>query len=386
MGFGKFNIIPFLIYPINIKFFGILNLADIFVLKNLKLNRIFRKGVAASIFFAFLTLLQSLIFGNEIKLESFYLVNKILLASIWVGAYYGERMVFNWKLLFFLYFPIFIGVAGFVFDGVNSVVLSLWGVNNSQTWRYGGIFGGDVNSYGFYSTMAAVLIMATHKYTKISWMLVAFFLSFSAFSIITSGMRAGIISFLSAGVLVSLFDRNAFKYVKNIFLIFSLVIVGAYFFIINFISDVYADILIGRFSIEALVEDVNPDGAGNIVAATNYFKQLVPGEISYLQYLIGIDSSINFVDNAYVSIFIKYGIIGILILGYICLLISREILSWDRQNNSFFGKIIIIFTFIIGLKGNFPFAGYYIYMVLIIFSLIDKNKYNLGGQYVWNCR
>jgi ABC-type Fe3+-siderophore transport system permease subunit len=103
-------------------------------------------------------------FGDiEISFLSFYLPIKFIIIGLYFSALgdfgRGEKKF----IILMMMAPLLISSGAYVSEDFNTFMMQLWGVDPSLTWRFGGIYGADVNTLGMCSTLSLIsLVVAYH--------------------------------------------------------------------------------------------------------------------------------------------------------------------------------------------------------------------------------
>lgn len=165
-----------------------------------------------------------------------------------------------------------------------------------------------------------------------------------------------------------------FKYLFFIFIGILLAIVSLYN--INNNVKMIIGYIVERFSINTLLIDLDSGDSGrNLRHAIEYFHQTIGNrEISFQTLFIGVDSNLNFVDNFYVFIFLKHGIliIGLFVIMGMCFIAKTLI------NRNTIGLYFVLATGVIALKGIFIINNFY--MILVLFTINFWICYYPGSQ------
>lgn len=366
------------VYPASLKLAGNFNVADLFIIGLVRSSNTSFYITGSIIFLLVLSAFQIIFYGRGITSNVLYVPVKVALIYLYFNVYFSGAIRINKYMLLMASLPLILSMAGFFSLEVNSLIVSLYGLSESQTWRYGGVFGQDVNSLGMYSTLYLILLYLSRSALRLN--LIVFFLGIciSLFCIVISGMRSGLITLFLSVIAVIFFNQ---KLIAKFLINFLLYIYLGIFFIValsyKFIDDEYYDLILNRYTFDKLFQDFAPNGDGNLSVAINYFGGVVDGEFDPFLIMFGYDSSLVFVDNLFVFLFIKYGIFGLILTALFFIYIYKKAVYWDRLNNSNIGLFFIIYSFIISLKGIFPIAGYYVFLIILSMSIISQNKETL---------
>jgi len=319
-----------------------------------------------------LTNLNQVFFNNWITLESirvFWVSICFIFFYIFFKNLYSKEIVLNYNLIYFLLsVPVILSVIMFFFPNIEKIILSFYGFHKYPAFgRYGGFFGSDVNTLGIYSSLILLLGMIFSKFNLVHKWILFSILVLAVFDIVLSGMRTGLIVFFG---LLFIFNKklNILNY-KYIFLSLILIITTLFFiYIINPDLQILIDYIIKRFSIYKLLTDFgltdSSISGGNLHTAINYFYRILDGrEINYYNFFLGIDYNLDYVDNFYIYLFIKNGLLtNIFYIGFLVFLIFQF-----YKDKNFMGMYLSIVTLIIGIKGTFVI--YQLYIVLLMFIL-----------------
>lgn len=366
------------LYPLNLKFAGIFNLADLLIIKSgrLSLGGLYAAGVF--LLLMILSAFQIIFYNRSIEFNIMYVPVKLAIIFLYFGVYFKYSPVrISKAMVYIAFFPLVVSILGLVSPNINALVNNFYGLTESETWRYGGIFGQDVNSLGMYSTLSLILLYLSKDVLRLNFLELIFGVLFCLICIIVSGMRAGLIALVVTLFLIYFLDEKS----RNEIIRSLLYALPAIFCILLltslFIDEKYYALLQDRFSFDSLLGDFDADGDGNLAVAINYFHSVVGGEFDAFAIIFGYDSSLIFVDNFFVFVFVKYGIVGLVLTFLYFIYAYRRAKEWGRINNSIIGLFFVVYTMIISLKGIFPLAGYYLYLITISISIISQKNYKI---------
>lgn len=379
-----FNIkkIIILLYPLNIKIFGALNLVDFLLIPWVKITNTALWVIGAAAIYCLLYLTQLLFNGVELAAEGFFFPVKILILSIYISTILSGRIVFrlNSAVVLIIFIPMLISFFGFFSPSIHNSLLTIYGSSNSNTWRYGGIFGDDVNTFGMYATLMLIFIYLSYKTNHNNFYFALIEGSVCFFLIVVSGMRIGLLALLVTIAIYTIRKGRLLNLIRLYWLYILLAFAVLFTIIGSYHDNEYIDLLLNRFSISTLGGDFDYGSEGNLYTAINYFSSVTPRGFGYVEFLIGYDASAVFVDNLFLFIFVKYGVVGIFLFFMLSLLAYKEINKWDVKNNTGVGNFLFLFSFISALKGIFPLGGYYIYMALVIISTSNLSNFRLDSR------
>lgn len=254
--------------------------------------------------------------------------------------------------------PIILSILMYFYSPIEQVLLSIYNKEKYPTaFRFGGVFGKDVNTLGMYSSLTIILsfILLSHKKIMIGLVV----LSLSLTTIALSGMRTGILV-LSFLMFMSIFIPSfRIGQRKKIIFTFTLIFMFILLVFIN-LSEPIQDVIIERFSVIKLISDVSYGESGNLTHASHYLKDTLRGlESSWLTPLIGYSSDLMFVDNMFVFLFLKYGVFSVFLYIFMFLYLYFKI----RDE---LVRFLLLFSIIVSLKGIFVLGNYYIYLCFFI--------------------
>jgi hypothetical protein len=240
--------------------------------------------------------------------------------------------------------------------------------------RYGGIYGDDVNSFGMYAALTIIYFFAA--FPQINRSLFLGGIALLIFCVLVTGLRTGAIAMIFAFIITLILSpefrkRYAKKFVLWLFILtIFITIAGSTVSIINLENPGFAFIknTLMRFSVDALLADVSTTEGGNLSHALSYLSHqqaLYQKFSTSLDPLIGLSSQFGFVDSLFVDVYFRHGLVVAVLL--VVFLLS-PLFSTDPRI-----KFITIFTFLVGIKGLFPFANYFIFMICLI-SIPDKAR------------
>lgn len=334
-----------------------------------------QKILSIILFLAFPAILSLFIniifFRNNINTRSFFLPYNSLLFLIYYTIF--ENMTANELnfniVLWILALPCIISILMFFSPTISKLALSIYHIEKFPAFgRFGGIYGRDVNTFGFYSTILLVMLIFLKQKNKILIQHFVPLLTLFFFSIIISGMRAGIISIFLSLILLSLKRPKMLK--KLCFYVFiTVVLVLVLLSSIKILNPNLFYYFQERFSISYLIGDFTgvKSNSGNLSQYLRYFNNVVDNANNKNNYFFGLDSSQDMVDSLYFDFFIKYGfsfwIFAFIALIYVYLKIKKE------------DDLIFIFYFsiIISLKGIFILNNSYLFLVALYLCVIRKS-------------
>lgn len=364
------NYLAYVTQALNIKIFNVFGLWDFLLIFNLNKYKDFLLFFSLAVSLLFLTCIQYFYGGSDISLISLYFPLKLLFIGLYFNTMGNLGRGGLKIILFVMMIPLFVSSLAYAYEEFNNYVIILWGIEPSPTWRFGGVYGDDVNTLGMYSTLALISLVVAYQYRVLKIHEAVFFISLPLFNMATSGMRAGIIALFAALLLNSLFKINIIRLLKAAILISLFAVAAQQIF--NLIGD---EELAYRFSLDSLLHDFDIDSGGNLAHAINYFSSLIPRELTLFNMVFGYDSSIIFVDGLYMSIAIQYGFFGILILLILVVKICLKIvLMQDAEKN--LARFLLIFSLIVSIKGIFPVGAYYIFWMIFILNLSNAKLNN----------
>lgn len=320
--------------------------------------------------------------GNGFSYEVLYVPVKVILIAFYLNALlYRKSFDIDKSMLILMPLPLLISIIGYSHEIVNSWIVYVWQIQGSQTWRYGGIYGGDVNTLGMYSTLVLIAFYFAYKNGIVSfiWLVSIVLISFSA--ILVSGMRTGIIALIITALIYSIIRRSFFYLLPKIFLGCASMATLTYNILPNFIGDGNFEVIIKRVSLQVFMDDFNLDSDGNLTAAVNYYNSLVVGELNFGDLLIGYNSSIAFVDNFYIYIFIKYGMVGVILILFLFIWLIKALLTTKGKARDA-ALIMFIFTIIVSLKGIFVLGAYYVFSIIVILKIASTNNEKHSGKFL----
>ena len=323
-----------------------------------------------------ITTLQLIIDKNEFELlKGFYLPLKIVILSfVYVYIYRVLDKSNNDKyikyVLFFSLFPLVLSVAMYLNSSISNILTAFYNIEPyPNPWRFGGIYGKDVNALGIYaSTVLLFIMLSGEKFNvviKLSVSLLCIYVS------IISGMRTGLI-LISFILLLKLFMNKNYKVIFCILIVIVLSPLFAFLLSLIFNSDMLLHIG-ERFSLQNLFNDLNDNGGGNLSVAIDYYNRVTDNKVLTLkEFLFGFDVMSDFVDNLYFFIFVKYGIFPVLIF---ILFILFEIKKRYQILNI---VLLNIFILLVSIKGIFPLNSSFVFLISFIYvnNLIKLKRCN----------
>ena len=324
-------------------------------------------------------LIQMLFYSVEVSSNSVYLVyNLILFVSflIFIKFIKFDSLNINF-LLFTLSFPLILSILMFHFNSLESFILNLYHLEKYPAFgRYGGVFGRDVNALGIYGSLVLIATIVLRSLKLISTSSSIIYFIISLYAIVLSGMRTGILVFVGLAFIYQYRLKVLnYKYIISIFLLLFVSI-----FIIYNTNETAKDLIdffLIRFSPSYLIQSAgigNPDHS-NLQTAINYFiRTLGTKEVNFYNILTGIDYNLVFVDNFYIFVFLKF---GLLIISFI-VLTGIYLLKKTFDKRDYIVTYFILASFIIALKGIFIINNIYMFIVLFIIFIwrYHENTYS----------
>ncbi len=324
-------------------------------------------------------LIQMLFYSVEVSSNSVYLVyNLILFVSflIFIKFIKFDSLNINF-LLFTLSFPLILSILMFHFNLLESFILNLYHLEKYPAFgRYGGVFGRDVNALGIYGSLVLIATIVLRSLKLISTSSSIIYFIISLYAIVLSGMRTGILVFVGLAFIYQYRLKVLnYKYIISIFLLLFVSI-----FIIYNTNETAKDLIdffLIRFSPSYLIQSAgigNPDHS-NLQTAINYFiRTLGTKEVNFYNILTGIDYNLVFVDNFYIFVFLKF---GLLIISFI-VLTGIYLLKKSFDKRDYIVTYFILASFTIALKGIFIINNAYMFMILFIIFIwrYHENTYS----------
>ncbi len=313
------------------------------------------------------TLLTQISYIDTFGLGNYYIfLNVLIFVSFLLFIRLINFRVLNYNvILVFIIIPIILSILMFFNSSIEQALLSFYNVGRYPAFgRYGGIFGEDVNALGIYASLVLILNMALYKYNKIHLILFISVISVSLFVIILSGMRTGFLVFFGL-LLFFNFKLKILNYrILLSILAFSIAVLSILYYY-NESSQALIEYIINRFSISHLLNGLSSsEGGGNLRHAIDYFHRTVGNlEFNIYTILFGLDSSINFVDNFYVFLFLKHGLFGVVL--FIMPVFYFLVLTIQQKN--YIGLYFLLASIVIALKGIFIINNFY--MLIVLFTI-----------------
>ena len=321
-------------------------------------------AIVAGVFVSFLSIMLN---PELVSFSSFYVPWNIFIFLSY-QAFLGSQKDIVTKLnydlvVLFLMLPIVVSCFMFLSPALEVLVTNFYDLSIYPAFgRYGGAFGKDVNALGLISSVLILFVLVLLKFDAVSRIVVALAFFFCLFGVILSGMRSGLLVLL--GTLI-LFNWKLKLVEKKHVILGSIATIffflAAFWYIFD--SDLVSYIS-SRFSMTNLVRDFSAgrDG-GNLRVAIDYFYRTLDNvEITAYKALFGIDSSLNYVDNLYVFLFVKHGIIALLVFSLILayFMINTLLIS------NYFLLALIVFSAILSIKGIFVLSNTYMFITTLM--------------------
>jgi len=363
----------FLFIGLNIKImpgFYFYNLLIVFFLainySNLKINKQAYNLVIILSFWLLTTLITQIFYFDTFWLDAYYVVlNMLILLSYLFFIPLINFRVLNYSIvLFFVATPIVLSILMFFNNGIEQVLLSFYGVGGYPAFgRYGGIFGVDVNALGLYASFTLLLNMILYKYNKVHLTLSFFVISISIFAISISGMRTGLLVLFGL-LLIMNFRLKVLNY--KILLFYACFLLATLLILYNYntSSQVLIDYILNRFSISHLINELNAnEGGGNLRHAIAYFYRVIDGlEFNVYTVLFGLNPSLNFMDNFYIFLFLKHGLLATILF----LILSLYSIFLTIQHSNYIGLYFLLVSLVMAFKGLFIINNFYMFIVLFM--------------------
>jgi hypothetical protein len=276
-------------------------------------------------------------------------------------------------ILIFISMPIFLSILMFHNSDVSTEVLSFYGLEKYEGFgRFGGAFGKDVNSLGMYSSLTLIFAMILHRIKLARFSLALIIIILSLYAVVLSGMRAGLLVYFSMLIILNI-KLKIINY-NYLFTLISVIMLYAYiYYLTNENSNELLNFIFDRYSLSVFLSDFDYSGdGGNLNHMIKYFYlTLGDKKVDLYQSLFGVDSGINFVDNFYVNVFLKH---GLLFITTTLILVIYYIIKFLKTNNMIL-MYFFISTLIIAIKGTFIYGNYYMFLVLFA-SHVWITKFN----------
>lgn len=324
-------------------------------------------------------------YGETANFDSFEMILKLLMFFVYRNVFANQNLMgANYDLiLWILMLPFFVSMAMYLNPGINQIILQFYKVPAySNASRFGGIYGMNVNTFGFYTTCVLLITVLLKRYSKISGFTTAFCIIGAFLMTFLSGMRAGIIA-LSIAFLITRFIKmnekgrvyisikkrsiKLFKYSITILIVLAIIA----FILTKFIPKGILLQIKYRFSIDKLLNDIFLTGIAadsNIYVTGRYLEK----QISLCRnrsILWGYDIEASYVDIGYVDLFLRHGVIGLAAIFFFSVFLFKEIKN-SRYNNDFL--FVIAFALIISIKGVFVADTKFIILFSFIFVCLEQ--------------
>ncbi|MCG3733172.1 hypothetical protein [Vibrio cincinnatiensis] len=325
----------------------------------------------------FFSACYSSIFNSELELTSFFFTFKV----VWLVIVFSSiKLTFNVsffssKMFYFILFsislPLVVSLVMYLLPEIEILLLSFYGEEKyPNALRYGGVFGRDVNTLGMYASLMLLvsMILTVNRY----FFLGVFVFVISILSIALSGMRAG--------VLVIIFLLVASVFFSSIRVFSRARVALLLFFLTCFVLVAFSQldhnlqvIILERFSLAKLFSDLTYGESGNLTHAAGYLDSVLVGhEEAWWTPITGYGTEIMFVDNLYIFLYLKYGVLSVL------LFIFGMVFSFLIYKNSLI-RFLILLSLLISLKGVFVLGNYYIYLCFFMVFINQYCSFNQNG-------
>lgn len=370
--------------------FGILHFNDIlmciyvlfFILKShsvkIEKNIIWMIGIPIAI--SVFVILCKLIFWEEMtNFSGISFLIKMLIMFMYVYGFsklHIEKLNCNLIMIFFQ-IPLLINIVMYLVPIINIKIVQLYGVTPyPNVTRFGGIYGADVNNMGFYATLVIIVACVFYKYKVVKIFLTLTSIILALINIILSGMRAGVIAIIATiGIMAMIHffsQKKNYQFSKNklkILILLTIVIATA----ITIFQLIFPNYLITyvseRFSVKHLIEDFTgfATGQGNLYMMHWFYEKCVSLCRNH-SIIFGYDTIVNYVDNFYLYMYIKYGLLGIL---SIIIFVATAFIKIKKNINKNDIMFWLFFGLIIAMKGIFVLDSRFIFIVTFMVSFYN---------------
>lgn len=384
-----YNSLQYLIFffmALNIGF-GIIHLNDIlmclyvffFILKShpikIKKSIIWMIGIPIAII-TFVIMCKFIFWHEKTNFSGVSFLIKMLIVFIYVYGFsklHIEKLNYNLIMIFFQ-MPLLMNIAMYLVPSINTKLVQLYGVTPFPNMtRFGGIYGADVNNMGFYATLVIIVAYFFYKYNVTKTFLIVTSMILAIINIILSGMRAGVIAIMASVAIMTLiqFFSKKRKCQLNkkrlkILIVISMVIAVAIILFQSFFPNYLITYVNERFSLKYLLKDFTgfSTGQGNLYMMFWFYEKCVSLCRNH-SIVFGYDTIVDFVDNFYIYMYIKYGLIGLSSIAMFIVIAFMEI-----RKNLVANKLLfwLLFGIIIAMKGIFVLDSRYIFIVTFMIS------------------
>ncbi len=374
--------ITFLLFGFNIKiiegmyaYIVLITMHIILKFKKIKFEAKYFIITLCMVTFTALTIVAQSFSNIEYSLESFNIIIKIF--TLLVVFIYFQNINYtsiNYNILLILIsIQIFLSIAMFHSNAISDFLIDLYQIQKYPAiGRFGGTFGKDVNSLGMLGSLIMVLAIILRKTCLVKFSTSLLVILFCLYAIVLSGMRAGLIVTIGLMILLnSKIDLINFKYI-----IYFIGLMAIFIYVISGFDgfmQINLNYIIERFSLSTLLADFKiSSGEGNLNHMIGYYKETIgENSLSFNNYLYGLNSSLNYVDNFYTYAFLKHGIVFVVLIS----IISMYILFKLVMTKKYILLYLLLFTVIIALKGTFVMGNFYIFLIIFaVFSFNNRNK------------
>lgn len=335
---------------------------------------------------------KSVFFGEDIGFAGVTIMIKLIMILIYICSF--ETFKFekaNYMILTCITaIPLLISILMYMIPQINDFIISVYGLSEFPVKaRFGGFYGTEVNSLGFYCSTFIVFSLFLYKKEKISrkLFLTSFLLAISVTML--SGMRFGIVTLILAYLVVFLSECRCFtvkmrtRDIPKVMLTVAMIVIVGYYVFSHVLSPVIQESIIKRLSPEYLIEDFTRGGSGYLGTMSNYFSSVISNSI-HPSLIFGYGLSLTFVDIGYGDMFVKYGICGILAIA----VFTFYAYIYAKKDIGKRGAIFLLsFALIISLKGIFVADTKFIFMIVLLCKILKtiKNERQLKPTVELNC-
>lgn len=370
--------------------FGIIHLNDIlmfiwvmfYMLKShlAKINKsiIWTIGIPISII-TFVILCKFVFWDEKTNFSGLSFLIKMFIMFMYVYGFDKlpiEKLNYNLIMIFFQ-IPLLMNISMYLVPSLNIKLVQLYGVTPYPNMtRFGGIYGADVNNMGFYATLVIIVACIFYKYNveKLIWVVTSTILAL--INIILSGMRAGIIAIVATIVIMTIthffsrkrkcqLSKNKLKVLMLMSLVIPITITIFQLLFPNYLITYVTE----RFSIKHFIKDFADfgTGQGNLYMMYWFYEKCVSLCRNH-SIIFGYDTIVDFVDNFYLYIYIKYGLFGIS-----AILIFIVIAFFKNRKNPIKNDLLfwLLFGSIIAMKGIFVLDSRFIFIVAFMLSFYN---------------
>lgn len=366
-------------FPITLGFYyydliALLAVFFVFLYSEIKLNKEISQYLLAlsllvivpNLFF----LIYQLFTGAEFSIQSFYIIYNLILSVLYI-CFVKEFLVHFVKsrveiVTFILVTPLIVSLVMFFSPAFNDLIKGLYQITKQYEFRFGGIWGKDVNQLGYYSSIILIWALFSFAYKKLNFIYYLFVNVLCFILILLSGMRTGIIVYFCSFVIVAIISkiyRRALFYNFVVLAIISIIIVTSLPIISNYVD---ISFIFDRFSFDLFIAQLTGEsGDGQLGNMYTKWIGAWSENNSFGDILFSFDASWKYPDS-----FVLYYLANAGLVGFVLLFIFiTYCISFSFLTKKYTAFMIAIMLTVVAFKGNFPMNNMSMFICTLIIFL-----------------